>query len=344
MAISTPNISVIMPTFNREKYVAQAIKSIIAQTYKDFEFIIIDDGSTDNSSAIIEEYAVQDNRIKYIKQSNQGPANARNTAIKHSRGQYIALMDDDDISVEDRLEKQIKFLEGHPQFGACICFYTKINTNRDTIGHITVQNNILQQGTNFLKYTFTPTFILGPSSMVKTSVMRKCGGYRTSPNIIEDLDFTFRFQEQFSAGVVGEYLYKYTDPMSSFGNSITTKNPAHYIKILVATFINNWYRRNKQQDLLELNKSLEEIIKLLPNLPKITRECIPNGTQLRHLAISIKQVKHISTEDVIATMQILKHIESNNTINKLSQKVKKYHCKKLILQGKWNEIATLLKN
>jgi len=107
-------ISVVMSIFNGEQYLAEAIESILSQTFKDFEFIIIDDGSTDKSVQIINSY--KDNRIKLIRQENKGLASALNIGIKISQGKYIARMDADDISFPNRLELQYNFLENN-----CIC-------------------------------------------------------------------------------------------------------------------------------------------------------------------------------------------------------------------------------
>lgn len=104
-------ISIIVPTYNRAKEISKSIESVLNQTYKDFELIIIDDGSTDNTQEIIETY--QDIRIRYIKNITpmHGPAVARNIGIRESRGEFIAFNDSDDIWYKEKLEKQIAFLE-----------------------------------------------------------------------------------------------------------------------------------------------------------------------------------------------------------------------------------------
>lgn len=105
-----PKISVVMPVYNtKEKYLREAIESILNQTYSDFEFIIINDGSTNNAEDVILSY--KDKRIKYFKQENKGVANTLNYGFDIAQGEYIARMDSDDISLPNRFEKQIKFLE-----------------------------------------------------------------------------------------------------------------------------------------------------------------------------------------------------------------------------------------
>lgn len=106
-----PKVSVIMPVYNAERFLRESIESILNQSFSDFEFIIINDGSRDNSLNIIKEYAEKDSRIKIIDQENTGIVGALNNALKISKGEFIARMDADDISEKERLEKQYDFLQ-----------------------------------------------------------------------------------------------------------------------------------------------------------------------------------------------------------------------------------------
>ena len=113
--MGSKKISVIMPVYNtKEEFLREAVESILNQTYSDFEFIIINDGSTNNAEDVILSY--KDERIVYIKQENQGIVSALNNAWNKASGEYIARMDSDDISMPDRFEKQIKFLETNPEY------------------------------------------------------------------------------------------------------------------------------------------------------------------------------------------------------------------------------------
>ncbi|MHA1381749.1 MAG: glycosyltransferase [Candidatus Helarchaeota archaeon] len=116
MSKSNPRVSVIMPVFNGEKFLCKAVDSILLQTYKDFEFIIIDDGSKDESQRIIKEYS--DSRIKlYVNEVNQGIVNTLNKGLSKAKGKYIARMDCDDISLPHRFEKQVEFLDKNENIG-----------------------------------------------------------------------------------------------------------------------------------------------------------------------------------------------------------------------------------
>lgn len=109
-----PAISVIMATYNSEKFLQEAILSILNQTFKNFEFIIIDDASSDNTKKILEKYQAKDRRIKLIfNKTNLGRGAVRNQGLKIAQGKYIAILDSDDVACENRLEKQFLFLENH---------------------------------------------------------------------------------------------------------------------------------------------------------------------------------------------------------------------------------------
>lgn len=113
--LQRPTVSVVMPVYNREKIVGESIESILKQTFQDFEFIIVDDGSTDNTLAVVKKYAEQDSRIKIIvHEKNCGVGCARNTAQRAARGQYLSIMDSDDIAVPTKLETQVQIMTDYP--------------------------------------------------------------------------------------------------------------------------------------------------------------------------------------------------------------------------------------
>ena len=118
--MSDPKISVVMPVYNREQYLKESIESILNQTFTDFEFIIIDDQSTDSSWHIIQEYAAKDKRIVAVKNTGKkGCYPARNCGHRLAKGKYIAVMDSDDIALPERLQIQFDFMEQHPDIDIC---------------------------------------------------------------------------------------------------------------------------------------------------------------------------------------------------------------------------------
>ncbi|HRU52949.1 MAG TPA: glycosyltransferase family A protein [Candidatus Sumerlaeia bacterium] len=112
-------VSIITPAYNCEKYIAQTIESVLVQTYKNWEMLICDDGSTDATGRIADDYAAKDRRIRVVHQPNSGlPAAARNSAGRMATGGFIAFLDGDDLWLPQKLEKQLAFLNSHPEFEA----------------------------------------------------------------------------------------------------------------------------------------------------------------------------------------------------------------------------------
>ena len=115
--IATPKISVVMPVYNADAFLNDAVESVLNQSFRDFEFVIVNDGSSDKTCSILEKYASEDDRIRIFHQENLGMIAALNRGCLMARGKYIARMDADDISYSDRLKKQFVYLERHPQVG-----------------------------------------------------------------------------------------------------------------------------------------------------------------------------------------------------------------------------------
>lgn len=110
--IKAPKVSVLMPVFNSSRYIKESVESVLSQSFNDFEFVIVDDGSTDETPAILEEYALQDNRIRIIRnEKNMGIVYALNRGLKVCHGDYIVRMDADDVATQDRLKKQVAAME-----------------------------------------------------------------------------------------------------------------------------------------------------------------------------------------------------------------------------------------
>ena len=112
---ATPTVSVVMPVYNTEAYLADAIGSILAQTFTDWELICVDDGSSDCSLDVLRRYERADSRIRVISRSNTGVARARNEGMALARGRYIAAMDSDDVALAERLRRQVDYMESDPE-------------------------------------------------------------------------------------------------------------------------------------------------------------------------------------------------------------------------------------
>lgn len=119
MSDDKPLVSIITPAYNAGAYIAETVKSVLAQTYPNFEHIIVDDGSTDNTAQVVRAFS--DSRIKYLRQENRGQSAARNAGIAASSGKYIAFLDADDLFLPEKLAEQVSYLEAYPDCDFCYC-------------------------------------------------------------------------------------------------------------------------------------------------------------------------------------------------------------------------------
>ena len=132
--MKTPKVTVLMSVYNGKKYLHESVGSILNQTFKDFEFVIINDGSTDGTEKILEEYSRIDKRIVLIhNKENLGLTKSLNKGIKVARGEYIARMDMDDISASDRLKKEVEFLDHHQDYAVIGTFVKIMNKDSNLI-------------------------------------------------------------------------------------------------------------------------------------------------------------------------------------------------------------------
>jgi len=178
-----PKISVVMSVYNGDLYLRKAIDSILNQTFTNFEFIIIDDGSTDKSASIIKSY--DDPRIVLIQQQNKGLALALNTGIKAAKGKYIARMDADDISHIERLQYQFKYMEKNKD---CVALGTEAMVIDENGNYIyTIYNTMLKDELRMQLPEKNP-YIHG-SMMIRNEILKKCGGYKEDVPRYCDDDF-----------------------------------------------------------------------------------------------------------------------------------------------------------
>ena len=200
----TPKISVVMSVYNAEKYIKEAIQSILNQTYQDFEFIIVNDGSTDNTLYVMEE--VKDHRIKIINNpENIGLTRSLNKGIAASKGEYIARMDADDVSLPLRFETQIKFLSKNPEYALVGSSFYQIDEAGKTVSFTKVLTDNNEIHSNLISQNW---FGHGSVMMRKTAFL-KCGGYSTEFKYAQDYDLWLRMIEKFKVANLDEPLYSW---------------------------------------------------------------------------------------------------------------------------------------
>ncbi len=186
---NTPTVSVVLPTYNSSSFLSAAIDSILNQTFTNFELLLLDDCSSDDTRKIIEKYAQKDNRISYIfNDKNLGIAKNRNKGIKAAKGKYIANMDHDDICDVTRLETQVQFLEKNPDYSAVGGQILIIDENADIVGKR--QYPVFHQ--EIVKIISNISPMCNPAVLIRKSSIEQLGLYDEKLPGVEDYDMWFK--------------------------------------------------------------------------------------------------------------------------------------------------------
>jgi glycosyltransferase involved in cell wall biosynthesis len=189
----TPTISVIMPVYNGERYLGAAIESILNQSFKDFEFIIIDDGSIDDTIQILEKYQRVDDRIIIYRQpKNFGIVEALNKGLQMSQGKYFARLDADDLSLPSRLETQFQYLESHPEIGVVGSNIKIINPTGKITSNFINTPNLPETPTEIRWSLCFSCTLMHPVVMARREILIEAGGYRHTAKHAEDYDLWTR--------------------------------------------------------------------------------------------------------------------------------------------------------
>lgn len=188
----TIRVSVLMPVHDGEKYIQQAVESIRSQTYSDFEFIIVDDGSSDNTVPMLEKYAAEDSRIVLVfNKTNLGLARSLNYGLDLAKGEYIARMDADDISLPERLAAQVFFLDAHPEVGILGTAASLIDS-QGMLGHLIQYPE--RHATLCWIMCFFENPIIHPSVMFRRKLVVEMGGYDEKYVTSQDFDLWSRME------------------------------------------------------------------------------------------------------------------------------------------------------
>lgn len=288
---STPKVSIIMPCYNSEKYIEKAIQSVLEQTYRNFELIIIDDDSTDKTWEIIEQYAKKDFRVICTRKSEneKGISKSMNKGIEMARGKYITRMDSDDIIIPEKILRQVQFLDENEEYGICSVNIAMM----DNLGNIYNENVYPEQKVPS-EWTFLWTNpVPNAPCMYRTSIIK--GNNITFSNLrtAEDYDFLEKLITKTKVYMINLplYYYRYNEKstynrnrIETFKNSldiskkyykeVTKKNAPDFYKFLT------WFYTNEDEPIIEdvqvINEFLEKTAKEFNEYYKWTEEQYSN--------------------------------------------------------------------
>jgi hypothetical protein len=231
-----PQVSVIIPTYNRAGYVVEAIDSVLAQTFNEHEIIVVDDGSTDNTKEVLAKYG---DRLRYIYQANAGVSSARNHGIQEAKADWIAFLDSDDIWFPEKLAVQMEFVHKYPDV---VLHTVNVEVPEEehaaansfghcgfTPGHV---DEVIEKP--FLTHFKYRTLVMPPAVMVKKGSLIQAGLFDTQLSICEDYDLMCRMALQGKWGVTNQVLAKAFRREEGTPNlSQQRRKRAHVVKLLI---------------------------------------------------------------------------------------------------------------
>lgn len=268
--MENPLVSVIIPTYNREKYIKRAIDSVLSQTYQNFEIIIIDDGSTDNTKEFLQSY-FGDKRICYIYQDNQGVATANNNGIKKASGKYIALLHSDDFWCDNRkIEKQINFLEKYHDYLLVGGGIIRVKENgKETFRILYPENDEQIRKTMLLSCSFASSAVV-----FKKEAWKKTKGFNENIEVCEDWDLWMKIGKVGKLYNFQEYFIHYQESEKSLSNFYRRKSFRYNLE-LIQKYSKDYPTFVKKAILLNICYYLYSFVpfnqKLLPIFSKIKR-------------------------------------------------------------------------
>lgn len=287
-----PVVSVIIPTYNRADYIAQAIHSVLDQTYTNFEIIVVDDGSTDDTQHLLETFT---DNIRCLTTEKRGPAHARNVGMKSANGKYIAFLDSDDLYLPGKLELQVAFMESHPEVGIVA---TEVSS---LIGNATAEEYHLRsfhgiyhrkgwsyediypvQGRfyyetlaepvtyyigNIFRHALQGPVLMSNTVLFQREILQSIGYQNEAYHLAEEYEFIVRICKNYHAAFLNipTYLYRYHDNQISLINNPRSREKAlteiEIEKVLLQAVLdwgygdNRYYEENKDW----LNRRLAEL-------------------------------------------------------------------------------------
>lgn len=303
-----PLLTVVMPAYNGEKYISEAIDSVLNQTFTDFELLIINDGSTDGTYDIIKSF--KDDRIRFIDlPGNKGIAYCRNLGLSEAEGEFLAWTDCDDVNISTRFDKQISYLQNNPDFGGCGTWLSRFKDDKTFYVTKAFEDNEKIKAS----LLFKPASIPNATVMLRLADVKKYNlWYNEKLQISEDYDYIFRCSRQFKFSNLQELLYKYRDSETSIikkfeDKELETFNTLKSIyKMALAT--------------LGINPTEKE---LLTHYQICSRKIFSNFTEFEKCYNWLENLKLANDSNKIYDSKVFKEVESEQFFF-LSKKASKF--------------------
>jgi glycosyltransferase involved in cell wall biosynthesis len=254
-------VSVIVPAYNAENFIERTLNSILAQTYRNIEVLVVDDGSQDRTAEIVKSFVEKDSRVILLKQKNAGVAAARNLAIEKSRGDYIAPIDADDIWYPQKLEKQVQcMVEADLSVGLVYAWSVFIDEDDVILGIINIEHArdfLSMEGTVYPYLVYTNFIGNASVPLIRRSCFEKVGGYNCQLKAhnaqgCEDWELSLRIAEHYKFRVVRDFLIGYRQVRGSMSRNYRSMERSYNLVMAefrprhpeIPTYIYNWSASN----------------------------------------------------------------------------------------------------
>jgi glycosyltransferase involved in cell wall biosynthesis len=259
-----PRVSVIIPSYNHEKYVAEAIESVLAQTYQDFEIIVTDDASSDGTVDVIKQF--KDSRIKlFIFEKNQGASIAANHCIENATGELISLLNSDDIHLPNKLEIQVDFLDKHPDFGAVFSYPLFIDEESNLLTENHFYSKVFEQVNRnrfeWLNYFFYHgNCLCHPTILIKKKCYEDIGLYDPRFAQLPDFDFWIRLCCKYEIHIIPEALIKFR--IRDNAANVSGRKAENYIRqsLELPQVYQNFLNSEVLENLVEIFPEIQEFL------------------------------------------------------------------------------------
>jgi glycosyltransferase involved in cell wall biosynthesis len=230
MERSNPTVTVIIPSYNREKYIRATVDSALAQTYQNIEIVVVDDGSTDCSREILESYGNRIRLLEHEGRANRGQSAAINLALRSSSGGYVAILDSDDVWTVGKIEKQVEYLERHPDIGIVYGNGYAIDENGKILYQLIPPGH--REESDPSRMLMECHFNIPSNALVRRSAFKKAGEFDETLRSSQDHDMAIRLLEVTRAAFLDEPVWYYRQHPDTQSNKHTKRRWLNGFKIL----------------------------------------------------------------------------------------------------------------
>jgi glycosyltransferase involved in cell wall biosynthesis len=272
--MSSPTVTVVMSVFNGDEFLSETMDSVLNQTFRDFEFVIVDDGSTDATPDILSKYALRDSRIRVLREGKKGRSAALNLGISLANGKYVANIDADDLAMPGRLEEQVAFMEGNPEVGVLGSAYEVITDSGDVIDIIGHPLNDSEIGSVIFRYN--P--ICHSSVILRKDIVLALGGYRSIFEPSEDYDLWLRMSERSRLANLHNVLVRYRVHAKQLS---VRKQERQRLCVLAASTAAVFRKQGRPDPFSEAEQITPELLRKLGVTKAEIRDCLRVGQPFR---------------------------------------------------------------